>query len=136
MGNTVSQTVVQDYTVLLSKFSDASRINSDDPYWRQLFAFPMPLSQLDPKLVEQVITGCCSSLGEILKKRLQDAYLWMFVPAALEEQSGPFQHSICMQSATMEVPRTCKSCFIICSEQLLQAKSMKRSLFQQPMLFT
>ena len=66
MGNTVSQTVVQDYTTLLSKFSDASRINSDDPYWRQLFAFPMPLSQLDPKLVEQVITGCCSSLGEPL----------------------------------------------------------------------
>lgn len=64
MGNTVSLGTVQEYTELLSKFSGISRIDSDDPYWRQLVAFPLSLSQLDPKLVEHTVTECCTSLGE------------------------------------------------------------------------
>lgn len=64
MGNTVSQAVLQDYTSLLRKFSGTSRIDSEDPYWRQLFAFPASLSQVDPKLVAQTIIDCCTSLGE------------------------------------------------------------------------
>ena len=133
MGNTLSQGVVQDYTALLSKLGEATRINSDDPYWRQLFAFPLPLSQLDPKLVEQqIITGCCSSLGKApqsLKLSLDDCQ------AATQSRAVQHEICVCIQSAIMDTPRTCKSCSIMSLEQLLQARSMSRNVSQQLMLF-
>ncbi len=70
MGNGVSQLALQDHLKLLSDFAGERKVDQDDTFWRQLFAFPTALSQLPPNQVEQHITECCTQLG---KQRRRDA---------------------------------------------------------------
>ena len=65
MGNGLSQPVLQDHVNLLSNFAGGQTIDQDDQFWRQLFAFPISLSQLPPSQVEQHITECCAQLGQV-----------------------------------------------------------------------
>ena len=63
MGNAVSEPVLQRHLVLLSDFAGDQKVDQDNQVWRQLFALPVPLSQLPPSQVEQHVTGCCDQLG-------------------------------------------------------------------------
>lgn len=63
MGNAVSEPVLQHHLVLLSDFAGDRKVDQDNQIWRQLFAFPVSLSQLPPSQVEQHVTGCCDQLG-------------------------------------------------------------------------
>lgn len=62
MGNAVSHPVLQEYLKLLSEFAGQQQADPSDQLWRQLFAFPVSLSQLPPKQVEHNITDCCAQL--------------------------------------------------------------------------
>ncbi|KAA6428940.1 MAG: hypothetical protein FRX49_01050 [Trebouxia sp. A1-2] len=62
MGNAVSEPVLQRHLVLLSDFAGDQKLDQDNQVWRQLFALPVPLSQLPPSQVEQHVTGCCDQL--------------------------------------------------------------------------
>ncbi|KAL3142254.1 hypothetical protein ABBQ38_002596 [Trebouxia sp. C0009 RCD-2024] len=62
MGNSISQTVLQDHVKLLSDFSSGHAIDQDDRFWRELFAFPASLSSLPPSQVEHRVSDCCISL--------------------------------------------------------------------------
>lgn len=64
MGNSISQTVLQDHVELLSDFSSGHVIDQDDRFWRELLAFPASLSSLPPSQVEHRVSDCCGSLGE------------------------------------------------------------------------
>ena len=68
MGNAVSQPVLQEYLKLLNDFAGQQQTDPSDQLWRQLFAFPVSLSQLPPKQVEHNITDCCAQLGKSMHK--------------------------------------------------------------------
>ncbi len=63
MGNAVSEPVLQRHLVSLSDFAGDQQLDKDNQVWRQLFAFPVSLSQLPPSQVEQHVAGCCDQLG-------------------------------------------------------------------------
>ena len=63
MGNAVSEPVLQRHLVVLSDFAGDQKADQDNQVWRQLFAFPVSLSQLPPSQVEQHVAGCCDQLG-------------------------------------------------------------------------
>ena len=72
MGNAVSQPVLQEYLKLLNEFAGQQQADPSDQLWRQLFAFPVSLSQLPPKQVEHNITDCCAQLGKCLQEEAHE----------------------------------------------------------------
>ena len=125
MGNTVSQATVQEYNGLLSQFSSPNKIDREDQFWKQLLAFPLPLSQIDPRNVEHTITACCADLGErSLGPSLHE--FEALAPMVSSVQLSGHDKSCVLQSVTMEVPKTFKCCCIICSLQFQQASSMSQ----------
>ena len=85
MGNAVSEQVLQRHLVLLSDFAGDQKVDQDNQIWRQLFALPIPLSQLPPSQVEQHVTGCCDQLGMAVVISYAPCLTHIFVQCALTQ---------------------------------------------------
>ncbi len=85
MGNAVSEPVLQRHLVVLSDFAGDQKVDQDNQVWRQLFAFPVSLSQLPPSQVEQHVAGCCDQLGMIVIMSYAPCLTDIFVQYTLTE---------------------------------------------------
>ena len=94
MGNAVSQPVLRDHLKLISDFAGDSKIDQDEPFWRQLLAFPVSLTQLPPSQVELQVTECCARLG-----RHRPPLYWL----------------VWLQMCDRDVPLGCTACGLVCT---------------------